>query len=101
MVFCLDKSRQNRRTRNTLYNCIYPLHASAVIKSVQMVSHLLQQGLLQHLAGLAITLLGMGLYYYFLKPQADIPYNRLFYLLGWFAQGALALLMVLFLVFQA
>lgn len=82
MVFCVDKSRQNRRTRNTLYNCIYPLFASAVVKGVQIVDYFIGEGVLRGLIGMLVVVVGFLTYVFFVKRQRDIPYNSLFYYLG-------------------
>ena len=51
MVFCIDKSRQNQRTRNALYNCIYVLYGAAVLKLIQVVDLMLPLPLLPIGAG--------------------------------------------------
>ena len=101
MVFCVDKSRQNRRTRNALYNCIYPLFAGAVIKGEQLVGMLIPEGVLSHVAGILIVGLGMLIYGRFLQPQKDIPYNKLFYMLGWIVMGFLMCFLVMVFFFSS
>ena len=82
IVFCFDKSRQNRRTRNTLYNCVYPLYGSAILKAAQLVAALVPQGWGNY-AALLVVVLSLPAYWRWFKPQPDIPYNRLFYSIGW------------------
>ena len=82
IVFCFDKSRQNRRTRNALYNCVYPLYGSAILKAAQLVAVLVPQGWGNY-AALLVVVLSLPAYWRWFKPQPDIPYNRLFYSIGW------------------
>ena len=82
IVFCFDKSRQNRRTRNALYNCVYPLYGSAILKAAQLVAALVPQGWGNY-AALLVVVLSLPAYWRWFKPQPDIPYNRLFYSIGW------------------
>ena len=83
IVFCIDKSRQNRRTRWALYNCIYPLYGSAVFKAVQLMDLVMPFNTARSWVCLAITVVGALIYARFFKQQSDIPYNRLFWLVGW------------------
>ena len=88
MVFCIDKSRQNKRTRNALYNCVYVLFAGAVLKLIQIVDLLLPFGFLERqMMGLAVMVMAVIGYWRFLKPQDDIPFNKVFYWLGWIVLG--------------
>lgn len=100
MVFCVDKSRQNRRTRNALYNCIYPLFAGAVIKGEQIVEMLMHGSVMNHVAEILVAGLGLLIYLRFLQPQKDIPYNKLFYTLGWIVMGFLICFYALLLYFS-
>ena len=100
MVFCVDKSRQNRRTRNALYNCIYPLFAGAVIKGEQIIGMLMHESILSNVAGIVVVALGMLIYGRFLHPQRDIPYNKLFYSLGWIVMGFLMCFLTILLYFS-
>lgn len=100
MVFCVDKSRQNRRTRNALYNCIYPLFAGAVIKGEQLVGMLMRESVLSNVAGIVVVAVGMLIYGRFLHPQRDIPYNKLFCTLGWIVMGFLMCFLTILLYFS-
>ena len=84
MVFCIDKSRQNRRTRNALYNCVYVLYAGAILKLLQIVDLMLPLNfILCQAIGLLLAVVAAVVYWRWLKPQADIPYNKIFYWVGW------------------
>ena len=99
MVFCIDKSRQNKRTRNALYNCVYVLFAGAVLKLIQIVDLLLPFGFLERqMMGLAVMVMAVIGYWRFLKPQDDIPFNNVFYWLGWIVLGVSVALQVAFFV---
>ena len=99
MVFCIDKSRQNKRTRNALYNCVYVLFAGAVLKLIQIVDLLLPFGFLERqMMGLAVMVMAVIGYWRFLKPQDDIPFNKVFYWLGWIVLGVSVALQVAFFV---
>lgn len=99
MVFCIDKSRQNQRTRNALYNCVYVLFAGAVLKLIQIVDLMLPFGFLEcQMMGLAVIVMAMIGYWRFLRPQDDIPYNKVFYWLGWVVLGVSLALQVAFFV---
>ena len=100
MVFCVDKSRQNRRTRNALYNCIYPLFAGAIIKGEQIVGMLMRESILSNVMGILVVGLGLLIYGRFLHPQRDIPYNKLFYMLGWIVMGFLMCFLAILLYFS-
>ncbi|MBO4607829.1 MAG: hypothetical protein J5682_08020 [Prevotella sp.] len=100
MVFCVDKSRQNRRTRNALYNCIYPLFAGAVIKGEQIIGMLMHESILSNVAGIVVVAAGLIIYGRFLQPQRDIPYNKLFYTLGWIVMGFLMCFLTILLYFS-
>jgi len=93
IIFCFDKSRQNKRTRFALYNCVYPLYGSAVLKAAQLLDALLPFGAAGHLLGLFIVAASLPAYWRWFKPQADIPYNRLFHGIGW---GVLAILLAFY-----
>ena len=99
MVFCIDKSRQNKRTRNALYNCVYVLFAGAVLKLIQIVDLLLPFGFMERqMMGLAVMVMAVIGYWRFLKPQDDIPFNKVFYWLGWIVLGVSVVLQVAFFV---
>ena len=99
MVFCIDKSRQNQRTRNALYNCVYVLFAGAVLKLIQIVDLMLPFDFLEcQMMGLVVIVLAMIGYWRFLRPQDDIPYNKVFYWLGWIVLGVSMALQVAFFV---
>ncbi len=99
MVFCIDKSRQNKRTRNTLYNCVYVLYPGAVLKLVQIIDLMLPLNfLLCQIIGLVLVVLALVCYWRYLKPQHDIPYNNIFYWLGWLVMGIAVVLQVAFFV---
>ncbi len=83
IIFCIDKSRQNKRTRWALYNCVYPLYGSAVFKAIQLMELLFPFGWRRGMACLAVAVVGAILYPLLFKPQTDIPYNRLFRMVGW------------------
>ena len=100
IVFCFDKSRQNQRTRQTLYNCIYPVYGAVVFKTVMLVDSILGFNLWGHIAGLLLTLLGMLAYWRFFKNQEDIKYNTLFRYIGWFVLVVCAVMYVLFLAWE-
>lgn len=99
MVFCIDKSRQNKRTRNALYNCVYVLFAGSVLKLIQIVDLLLPFGFLERqMMGLAVMVMAVIGYWRFLKPQDDIPFNKVFYWLGWVVLAVSMALQVAFFV---
>lgn len=85
IVYCIDKSRQNQRTRNALYNCIYVLYASSVVKALQLIDairgpwHLL----VNQLVGLVLVAVAVFVYWRWFTRQKDIPYNTIFWNLGW------------------
>ena len=83
IVFCIDKSRQNERTRQALYNCIYPVYGAAVFKSVMLLDSILGYNLWGHVAGLLLCLLAMVAFWRFFKHQEDIKYNAIFRYVGW------------------
>ena len=98
MVFCIDKSRQNQRTRNALYNCVYVLFAGAVLKLIQIVDLMLPFDFLEcQMMGLVVIVLAMIGYWRFLRPQDDIPYNKVFYWMGWGVLACTLLLQMAFL----
>lgn len=98
MVFCIDKSRQNQRTRNALYNCIYVLYGAAVLKLIQVVDLMLPLHLaLCQTAGLLLAVVAALAYWRWVKPQPDIPYNRVFYWMGWGVLACTLLLQAAFL----
>ena len=98
MVFCFDKSRQNVRTRNALYNCVYALYAGALVKLLQIVDLFLPFGLLAcQVTGLVVLAVAALAYWRWLKPQPDIPHNGVFYWLGWATIGLALMLQVGFL----
>ena len=74
MVFCIDKSRQNKRTRNALYNCVYVLFAGAVLKLIQIVDLLLPFGFLERqMMGLAVMVMARVIG----RPEASIVHRVL------------------------
>lgn len=85
IVYCIDKSRQNQRTRNALYNCIYVLYAASVVKALQLIDairgpwHLL----VNQLVGLVLVAVAVFVYWRWFTRQKDIPYNTIFWNLGW------------------
>ena len=91
MVFCIDKSRQNQRTRNTLYNCIYVLYGAATAQFVRLLAILIPQSLWREGLAIVIIVLAMVGYGRWLKPQHDIPWNSLFRTIGW---GVMAVLLI-------
>jgi hypothetical protein len=93
-VFCIDKSRQNQRTRNALYNCIYVLYGAATAKVVQLFAIIFPQTLWRECLAMAIVVVATWGYGRLLKPQHDIPWNGLFRTIGW-------VVMVVLLVVQA
>ena len=94
IVFCFDKSRQNKRTRYALYNCVYPLYGSAVFKAAQLLDAVFSGGTLGHIAALLTTVVALPVYWRWFRRQPDIPYNRLFHTIGWVV---LAIVLVFFL----
>ena len=83
IVFCFDKSRQNTRTRNALYNCVYPLYGLAVVRAVQLLQHVMGYSLLYVALALGIILGAAFAYWRFFPPQRDIPHNTFFRIVGW------------------
>ena len=90
-VFCIDKSRQNERTRNTLYNCIYVLYGAATAQFVRLLAILIPQSLWREGLAIVVIVLAMVGYGRWLKPQRDIPWNSLFRTIGW---GVMAVLLI-------
>ena len=91
IVFCIDKSRQNQRTRNTLYNCIYVLYGAATAQFVRLLAILIPQSLWREGLAIVVIVLAMVGYGRWLKPQRDIPWNSLFRTIGW---GVMAVLLI-------
>ena len=87
IVYCVDKSRQNKRTRNTLYNCIYVLYAGAVVKALQVIEAVRGPWhfFFNQLTGLLFVAVGILVYWRWFHKQKDIPYNSFFWMLGWFS----------------
>ena len=98
IVFCIDKSRQNKRTRNALYNCIYPLYAAAVAKAGQVVDSIMGVSSASETVSLVIVVLSVFGYAKWMRRKDDIPYNSLFYYCGWLFLVIVALSQVGFLV---
>ncbi|MBO4822663.1 MAG: hypothetical protein J5548_14505 [Prevotella sp.] len=91
-VYCVDKSRQNQRTRNALYNCAYVLYAAATGKAIQIIELVWTTRAWREALGLIIITTAAFGYAKWLKPQRDIPYNKVFYILGW---GVIAILFII------
>ena len=91
-VYCWDKSRQNQRTRNALYNCIYVLYGAAVGKAIQLMEHISQPGVWGEALKLMLVIAATWGYAKWIKQQNDIPYNKIFWMLGW---GVLAILLLM------
>jgi len=83
IVFCIDKSRQNKRTRQTLYNCIYPLYGAAAVKAVQFLEHAIGYTWIYVVAAFLLLVVAVLAYWRLLPPQSDIAYNRPFRIIGW------------------
>lgn len=96
IVFCIDKSRQNERTRQTLYNCIYPVYGAAVFKLVMLLDSIMGFNLRGHVAGLLLCLLAMLAYWHFFKKQDDIKYNAVFRYVGWLVLAICAVMQAYF-----
>lgn len=82
-VFCVDKSRQNQRTRNALYNCIYVLYGAALAKAIQFLGHACPLGIASEAVAFVLVIAAAWGYARWFKPQQDIPYNNFFRMLGW------------------
>ena len=98
IVFCIDKSRQNQRTRQTLYNCIYPVYGAVVFKAVMLLDSIIGFNLWGHVAGLLLCALAMLAYLRFFKKQEDIKYNTLFRYIGWLVLTICAVMQTYFIV---
>ena len=96
IIFCIDKSRQNQRTRQALYNCIYPVYGAAVFKSVMLLDSIIGFNLWGHVAGLLLCLLAMLTYWRFFKNQEDIKYNTFFRYVGWAVLAICAVMQAFF-----
>ena len=96
LVFCIDKSRQNQRTRQALYNCIYPLYGAAVFKTVMLTDSLMGFNLWGHAVGLLLTIMAMLAYWFFFKVQEDIKYNKFFRNIGWLVLAVCAVMQACF-----
>ena len=83
IVFCFDKSRQNQRTRQALYNCVYPLYGLATVRTIQLLQHAMGYNMLYVALALGIVLVAAFGYWRFFRPQRDIRYNTLFRVIGW------------------
>lgn len=99
IIFCIDKSRQNQRTRQALYNCIYPLYGAAVLKTVMLTDSVMGFSLMSHTTGLAIVLLAMIAYWRFFPPKEDISFNSIFRYIGWIVLAIAAAMQTFFLVY--
>ncbi len=97
-VYCWDKSRQNQRTRNALYNCVYVLYGAAVAKAIQLIEHNCPQGIWRETLALVIIATAAWGYAKWLKPQKDIPYNKVFWLMGWVVLAILLIIQAALLV---
>lgn len=82
IVFCKDKSRQNMRTRNALYNCIYPVYASIVLFLCRIAAFVVSDYYWIGAACFIISFLGLMVYLRHFRRQRDIPFNTLFWLVG-------------------
>lgn len=82
LVFCLDKSRQNRRTRIALYNCIYPIYGACAFTATQMVDEMVNDAYWSGAAWVIISVMGMMIYLRFFRRQHDLPFNTLFWMIG-------------------
>ena len=100
-VFCVDKSRQNQRTRNALYNCVYVLYVAAAAKSVQFLEHLVGNSFASACGGMCLLVLAAYAYWRWVKPQDDIPFNKVFYGIGWLAMVILLIVQATVLVMMA
>lgn len=100
-VYCWDKSRQNQRTRNALYNCVYVLYGAAVGKAMQFAEHACTQGVWREALALFLIAAAAWGYAKWLKPQHDIPYNKVFWLLGWAVLAILLIMQAALLVMTA
>ena len=98
LVFCIDKSRQNQRTRQALYNCIYPLYGAAVFKTVMLIDTLMGFNLWGHAVGLLLSLLAILAYWRFFTQQKDIRYSKLFWYIGWVVLIVCAVMQTCFVV---
>ncbi len=83
IIFCIDKSRQNLRTRQALYNCIYPLYATAVFKTVMLVDTAIGFNIESHIVGFVVALLATFAYWRLFPARDDINYNKIFRYIGW------------------
>lgn len=100
MVFCWDKSRQNHRTRAALYNCVYPLYGAALTKGVLMLDVFFNYSPTVIGVGIVLSMACAVGYWWFFKPQRDIPFNGLFRAIGWVVIIFVLILQVCFLVFS-
>ena len=82
LVFCLDKSRQNRRTRIALYNCIYPIYGACAFTAAQLADELVNDAYWSGAAWVIISVMGMMIYLRFFRRQHDLPFNALFWAIG-------------------
>ena len=82
LVFCLDKSRQNRRTRIALYNCIYPIYGACALTAAQLADELVSDAYWSGAAWVIVSVMSMMIYLRFFKRQHDLPFNTLFWLIG-------------------
>ena len=98
MVFCMDKSRQNYRTRATLYNCVYPLYGAALAKGVLFFNSFFNYSTIALGVGLMLCVACALAYWWFFKPQRDIPFNGFFRTIGWVVILFMLLLQICFLV---
>ncbi len=100
LVYCMDKSRQNQRTRNTLFNCVYVLYAAAVVKMLQVIDAVLGAWLFSYaqIAGLLFVVLAIIVYWRRFPKQDDIPHNQIFRAVGWLVLFFTAVLQLAFLV---
>lgn len=98
IVFCIDKSRQNQRTRQTLYNCIYPVYGAVAFKAVMLLDSIIGFNFWGHVAGLLLCLVAMLAYWRFFKKQEDIKYNTLFRYVGWLVLAICAVMQTYFVV---
>ena len=94
IIFCIDKSRQNERTRRALYNCVYPLYGAAVMKACQMVELLLGDGTAGRWTAMACTVAAAALYHKWPGRKPDIPFNKLFWSIGWGCIAVVAALQI-------
>ena len=68
------------------------LYGAALAKAIQLMEHVCPSGVWREAMGLLLVVTAAWGYAKWLKRQDDIPYNKVFHLLGW---GVMAIILLM------